>query len=313
MSFEDKKINDKEVDELDIKSHLNTSLEAERISVSEDLINRTLAAINNAESEEPIVKKSSIFSSGHIRTLVAVVAAIFVLAVGLNAIRIFVPSGMKSDNSVQEAKDYDMDGGIMKNEEARSENYLFSYGVSEDSKEATMESEVTSAGSEVKDKIDYTTTDNSLGVGTYKSEDIISDDAIEYKADESIPESDNSIVSTQEFELMFIDIAIIDVDAVTSIIITSEYKNEEKVIADKKQIESFYSLMNDHSYQESIGENSDNRYIIDIIGEEIVSHIVIGYYDIVVEHTKKDMVSHNIYKATDQSKLIEDLKELMNR
>jgi hypothetical protein len=45
MNNKDKKTNIKN-DELNIRSHLNASLDLNGISVSEDLINRTLEAIN---------------------------------------------------------------------------------------------------------------------------------------------------------------------------------------------------------------------------------------------------------------------------
>ena len=62
MNYNGKDKNDKiELDELKIKSHLNTSLDLIGISVSEDLINRTLAAIKEqALSGEDEVTQTSI-------------------------------------------------------------------------------------------------------------------------------------------------------------------------------------------------------------------------------------------------------------
>ena len=51
MSF-DKKSNKFDLDKLNLKDRLNASLENEGISVSEDLINRTLNAIKNQKADE---------------------------------------------------------------------------------------------------------------------------------------------------------------------------------------------------------------------------------------------------------------------
>ena len=111
MSFDPNEKDIFEVDELNIRSHLNTSLEAEGISVSEDLINRTLEAIRMQNPEDDglvsdrleLKKPSSILR--HTRVLVKVAAAVLVLVVGLATIRLLIPADKKSykDDSMYES------------------------------------------------------------------------------------------------------------------------------------------------------------------------------------------------------------------
>ena len=277
MSFDQKKRSDIKVDELNIKSHLNTSLETEEISVSEDLINRTLEAIRNNNDEDLEVKSYPVFMSGRIRILVTAVAALLVLAVGINAIRLNVPMGMKSDNAVQEAKEYDMDDKTMKNEEEGT--VLFE--IIEDYADIAQESD-TSIENEIEDE-----------------------DCMEQAVDKSV-------FTIQGFMMSFTDMVSIDPDDVTSITITSMVNNEERVITNQDQIKSFYLVMDSYSYQEGTLEDKEGYYIIDIISGDINSNITVRESNIIVELTDKDTASQGIYTVLDHSNFIEDLKNFMS-
>ena len=108
MNSNRKDIKKIDIDKLDIKAGLNASLDKEGISVSEDLVRRTLEAIrmNEASGRESGVnmteRKKPVFSYGYVRTFVAAAAAVLVLVAGLNAIRIFTPKTFKSDLAKQE-------------------------------------------------------------------------------------------------------------------------------------------------------------------------------------------------------------------
>ena len=96
MNHKDKSKYDRiEQDELNIKSHLNTSLDLSGISVSEDLINRTLAAIKEqAISSEEVTKtddlaprKKIIAWNRYIRGFAGVAAAALIVVIGYNFIQ----------------------------------------------------------------------------------------------------------------------------------------------------------------------------------------------------------------------------------
>ncbi|HWT73813.1 MAG TPA: hypothetical protein VN258_03715 [Mobilitalea sp.] len=91
MSYNDKKNENIEIDDMNIRSHLDTSLELSGISVSEDLINRTLEAIKKQTAGQPAeesqagsksVTKKVIPWNRYIRGFAGVAAAVVVVAAG---------------------------------------------------------------------------------------------------------------------------------------------------------------------------------------------------------------------------------------
>lgn len=300
MSFDQKKRSNIEVDEMNIKSHLNTSLETEGINVSEDLINRTLEAIRNNNDEDLEVKKPPVYMSRRVRTLVTAVAALLVLAVGINAIRLNIPMGMKSDNaSPEDAKEYIMDGATMDS----AEEDLAIFEITEESSYEVQESD--SYGTIAQDnKVDSDISiDDTAKAGAYKS-DTSTESRVEVE--------DNRLLTSQRYMMTFTDMVSIESDSVTSITITSTVNNNEKVITNHEQIQSFYMMMDSHSYQAGDIEDTKEVYIIDIISGDIDGCITVRELDIIVELTSKDTVSRSIYTVSDHSKFIEDLKTSMS-
>lgn len=280
MSFDDKKVKYTEADDLNIKSHLNTSLEAEGISVSEDLIRKTLNAINVQKNEKLIMKKPSAFPFRQVRTLVSVAAAIIVLVVGFNAIRIFGPGGMKSDNTTDQAKGYDMDSGAVDEEESMNKEDILVYDIAMDSSEDELESKANQFAGNI---------------------------------DGSRQEPANKMLIAQIFEPTFTEMTSINLDKVESITILSMDNNQTMVLTKTEQIQLFYSIMDSYSYQETDEKDTDSQYVIDIIADDLDSRIIVSQSGIAVEHNLMDVYSSSIYSVSDQSKLIEDLVELMSK
>lgn len=280
MSFDDRQEKYIDIEDIDIKSHLNTSLEAEGISVSEDLIKRTLEAINKQKDKERGVEKSFVFPLRQVRTLVAVAAAFLVLVVGFKAIGILGPGGVKSDNIMEDDKSYDMDGGAVNNKESESKNDIFVYDMAEDSAELIMGSDA--------DQVDEELDDNRQEL------------------------ANNKMFTAQNYGLTFTEMSLISPDNVKSISISSADNNETMVITEQEQIKLFYSIMDSYSYQQSAEQDANIQLVIDIIGDDIDSQIIISQSAIFVGHTSKDTASHSIFSASGQSELIEDIRELMN-
>ena len=90
---------DMNLDKLNIKSHLNASLDFSNISVSEELIQKTLRAINEepstlVEKDENVMNTRKIPWNSYVRRLTGVAAALIVLIGGYSIIKNSV--GMKS-------------------------------------------------------------------------------------------------------------------------------------------------------------------------------------------------------------------------
>ena len=301
MSFDNKEAKRTETDDLKIKSHLNTSLEAEGISVSEDLIKRTIEAINNQKDEELKTKKLFVFPFRQVRTLVAVAAAFLVLVVAFNAIRILGPGGMKSDNAADEAKSYDMDGSAAKNKESTSKNDNFIYDM-DDSNDKNDES------TSRDDILEYDMAEDSAEIAMESESN-----GFEEGLDQDKKEPDNNKMFTaQNFGLVFTEMLLVNPDNVKSISISSADNNETIVITEQEQIQLFYSIMDSYSYEQSVEQDPNIQLVIDLIGDDIDSQIIISQSTIIVGHTSKDTASHSIFSVVGQSELIEDLINLMN-
>ena len=275
MSFEQNKKNALEIDELNIGSHLNSSLELDGINVTEDLIARTMEAINmqstkDSDSINEDTKQSkpiSIYKKTQF--LVKVAAAVLILVVGIKAVSIFNPVGMKSksDNSAKPESSFMEEdrAGSMKNA---------------DTNEAP-----------IMDDLDIFNISDAL------DEDIVMDK--ESSKQEYTANNENYIG-----ELTFTDIAWISQEKADTITIKSIVTNEIRTITDKEQIIQFYSKMENYCFMEP-------QYNIKLMGEDLVAEIVIGLGEVVVNYTNKDVSYEIIYSSTDLSMLLEGIRELL--
>jgi negative regulator of sigma E activity len=117
-----------EMDDMNIKSHLNTSLDLSGISVSEDLINRTLAAIK----EQPVEKQENQVLSDqiskkvipwnrYVRSMAGIAAAVLVVVVGINVVT-QMPFGSKKDASNESTQSTDTTAYDMATEQAAEDS-----------------------------------------------------------------------------------------------------------------------------------------------------------------------------------------------
>lgn len=298
MSFEPKTRREIEMDNLNIKSHLNTSLEAEGISVSEDLIGRTMDAIRLQEVDQDknkIETKKPIFFR-HTRTLITVAAAALILVVGFNALRTLSPIGMKSDMSKSDNSTTNYDAGTTEmysaNENAPKDGY-----VAYDQDRAKSDTKFTEDMAEDLEEDSKQNTDMFM----------------ETKSDEAAGGADepglNDIMTGYSYE--FTDIILIEAVDVSEVFIASETTGEMNTISDKLQIDDFYTVMEKYSFAPGSATDKDMQYVVIIKSEERESQINIGETTIIVDHSYKDIMSQSIYKTADHSKLLEELKELI--
>lgn len=297
MKFEQKKRNQIEFDELNIKSHLNTSLEADGISVSEDLINRTLDAIRMEKtknvdfSNKEVKEKKSNPLLGYTRILITVAAAVIVLVLGIN--RLFAPLGKKMDKMSADNAEYK------------------SFEISDASMdELQVPNRVpTSAGGYLASEIDDLKTakselDNSIG----ESLDI---DEEQKEAGDIYGASDKMVSLGVINEIPFTDITLINPLDVKSITISSYTSGQSKTITEVAQLDRFYSVMENHSFWHGTSEDDVNKYIIKIIGEDTDSQMIISTSSVRVDYTNNDISSQSIYLAVNQGQLLEDIEKLL--
>ena len=304
MSFEPKKREDIENDKYNIKSHLNTSLETEGISVSEDLISRTMDAIRLQETtdinttKDNLEHKKPIFLYRNVRTLITVAAAALILVIGVNAIRILVPIEMKGNMQNYDSAADDMGAKEMYTSEEAPKEDKVSYKMD------------TSDGLELDTKltngIDEDASDRAL------SGEPAADIYMANKADEELDaRGDNDILASPEDLLTFEDITFIEATDVSVITISYIATDEVRNISNKEQLQDFYSVMKKHEFLQGMEDDTTAQYIVKLTSEDKDTQIVFGDTAITVDHTNKDITSHSLYITADQDILLKDLAELM--
>lgn len=280
MSFEQKKRSEPDMDKLNIKYHLNASLETEGISVSEDLINRTLDAIKKQKDQgfdEKLANKKPTHLLRRTRLIITTGAAVLILMLGMTTIRLLSPE-KKADQVSPES--YNMT--------AMDKSEIYGNAID---------------GSEVQMSV---IEDANILEADEEFVDIYVRDFTEEQDDSSM-----ELTSKYRNEFKFADIISMEPMDVKSVTITSESMKKTISLTKRVQLDQFYSIMENHSFLQEEGERSDVQYIIKIIGEDTDSQITIGIDSIEVDHTDKDVASHSVYVAADHSKLIEDLEELL--
>ena len=321
MSFRTDKRDNLEMDELNIEFHLNASLEAKGIRVSEDLINRTLDRIKKQETGNPAGIKDKTLPGAkeelrykkpsalyrYTRTLITAAAAVLILVAGINATRILNPS--KKMDMVQERSMNDNAAGSadgVKDESAKMDD-MKSYDMGESG---------SLGGSVDEPKADVQIADDVDGNGAsdlYTS--IKSIDNIE-KNDADIPETtgeeeSDSLIFQKETTVAFTDIAAIEAGKVEQIVLASKLSGEKKTIKTTEEIEAFYSVMEKHTFTQGSENKAAIQYVINLIGEDMDTQITIKESALAVDNTYMGIASHAIYNVTYYTMLVEDVEELL--
>ena len=308
MSFEPRKREDIEKDNLNIEFGLNTSLEVEGITVSEDLISRTMNAIRLDEANNPDAYKDKVDNKSfvffrHARTFVTIAAAVLILAVGFNALRALSPIGMKSDMSgTQNSVSYDDAGAV--------ENYTSSESQTKDDSADYAEQgyfqEEFKEDAKIAGILDEEDTDG-VNIDKDKSLDML----IEDKSDEEDSGVDERMTTSGQYMFAFADITVIGPGEVNAITISSKTTGETIDILSQAQIDRFFSLMEKHYFTQATTEDdSATLYVVCLASEDGDSQLLIGENTITVDNTQNDITSHSIFNAAEHSILIKDIMDL---
>lgn len=320
MSFDKKSKIKPETDDLNIRYHLNASLENEGIKVSEDLINRTLEAIKKqeaggfeAKNEEPEHKKPAALLR-KARLLISAAAAVIILLAGMSAIRLLT-STKKADQAIPQYTTTEVSGDT---QDAAMKSEAPAKGIKNDEEaKNTKDDQFFAAGgytgSAAADGYNYGTTDaegNEIADWTAKDTD---DSTMKEAGEENktAHEQDSSVKLTSVMsrdELSFTDITSIEPADVKSVEINYVMTDKTVTITDEDQLDKFYSVMENHAFIRETEGQADRQIIIDIAGENTASRIVIGSNYIEADTINGDIISHSIYSAADYDGFLEDLK-----
>lgn len=273
---------DMNIDDLQIKSHLNASFDVSGISLSEELIQKTLRAINEqspslADKEDNVLKTRRLPWNSYVRNLTAVAAALMVLIGGYSLIKNSV--GMKSSKNDSKifmennsSMDYDR-STEMAMPEARGDISGEDYGLystkENDTTDVTMGSatgDTTFTSKDIEDehKMDIAAIDDSL-----KSND----------QEKAAPSATSEFTSTGLKSVEFTQIYWGSLDMIESMIITDEAAGKSVIITEESELSMVYSLLDSYWYSAAeSGLSSDIYYVIEIKEKQsdVINTIIIG-------------------------------------
>ena len=343
MNYNDKDKNDRiENDELNIKSHLNTSFDLSGISVSEELINRTLAAIKEQSSKEEITapdtaeneaeKKQSpakiIRWSKYVRGAAGVAAAVLVVMIGYAAIRQF-PVGMKkADSSTQQyslmneetTADSAAPEAAGAADSSMTESAAADASVNANDFTITAEPNSDTADTSVTAKADAGTTTGTeepkLGVtapadsntNAQESEDrSITSDGLE--ATPGLKYSMKAAEGEGVF-YTFRDIFVPSPEQAEYIMITDNTSNASITLTDQADIQDFYTLMDDHQFtSNTVAGEGEQTFTVEMNSPDTQTlyTMLVGDY-LTLRYTQGDTTTESIYDAEDPQLFLGDVE-----
>lgn len=322
-----------EIDDMNIKSHLNASLDLSGIQVSEDLINRTLQAIKQQEKmdheEETTPKEAErkiIPWSRYVRRVAGVAAAVFVVVIGFNALtRLDIGSKKSADNSTQSEMDTRMmDEMAEKSSESTAMNDAEVSIASVQEEETTMDAASTESVAEEP----AATENQSMGTAEISSTEDGSNDSNEDRKMEAADASDTAFAKEDSDTssllyhsnagasdtLGFRDIFLSDSQQVEQITIFDDKNKERVTLTDRNDIENFYDLMDQQHFQTASDVVVESQYTIEIKAkgeEEDIYTMTIGN-GVSIQTVLGDTVSHSVYQSVDEMSLKQSLQEFIH-
>lgn len=91
-----------DIDNLSLKDHLNTSFDIDKITVSEDLIARTLKAVKESETQEVLVSQKNEIKKKQfpVRQVASAAAVVVLLLIGMNVLQNGLPRNSKNNTQI---------------------------------------------------------------------------------------------------------------------------------------------------------------------------------------------------------------------
>lgn len=91
-----------DIENLSLKDHLNTSFDIDKITVSEDLIARTLKAVKESETQEVLVSQKNEIKKKQfpVRQVASAAAVVVLLLIGMNVLQNGLPRNSKNNTQI---------------------------------------------------------------------------------------------------------------------------------------------------------------------------------------------------------------------
>lgn len=318
MNYKNTDHNKHEMDDMNIRSHLNTSLDLNGISVSEDLINRTLRAIKEQQTKDEeqnnIHAKSAdqkvIPWGRYFRGVAGVAAAILVVALGITAM---TNRNFESKSDENSSAPESTDKSIMMDAKSTAEEYtkdsdmvadestLDAGAATTDDELAALEAPyftITADSALIEDTSDGTSLQFSAGT----TEEVHKEEAEERIAS-----------GVQETDYTFRDIFLNAPELVEYITITEEVNSRMITLTEQADILEFYGVMDTHRFtgiQEGALEGQD--YEVEAKDNQALYTMLVGV-NIKIRRVQGEIITESIYQAADGDRLHKELEEFFEK
>lgn len=342
MSYNDKKNDSMEIDDLNIKSHLNTSLDLSGISVSEDLINRTLAAIkeqsvsSQEEGQEDGADKRErkvLPWNKYVRGVAGIAAAAIVAVIGINYIN-HMPMEKKSeialDSAMPKSADNNDTGGMQESAaqqtesaEGNDETSASLYNNDQEEQQFTITAEAfLNEGSSDSGSTGDVNLKAAAGLVNGNTEEPKKESAAVEAEEEENREMGSVVVEDQKASSFssrsegtifysFREIFIPSPEQAQYITISDDRKHTTITLTRPEDIEAFYLAMDSHQFSaEGTDSQADPNYTVEMNSPELgmLYTMEVGS-NLTVRYSQGENVVEMIYYAVDDSRFKSELAE----
>ena len=312
MNFDDKEKEQLDFEQLNIKSHLNTSMELKGISVSEDLINRTLKAINNQtvekqdqpplNSQQAELRKSFSINK-FVRGFAGVAAAAIIVVAGTQLLNGNI-GGSKKDLAI------DMNSTAM---EQKSSSENAGYG---DESYSTLQDDTAKYESAQTEDAEVSFDDNMLTSDAGEQED--ESNAIALAPEATTEGVDfTGVTSSTEIEkskLSFTQLLAPELTGTSAVELTKAEDNITVTLTDKKDIEEFYLAMEKHQFTASTVAPVNIVFQMELTNtEQNLTYLISVGDHLQIEYSDAQTTSMSTYDVVDMDGFQQDLKNLIDK
>lgn len=331
MNYNKDKQENIEVDDMKIKSHLNASLDLSGISVSEDLINRTLEAIKKQTLEQQVTEDSETAKeeqkkvipwNRYIRTFAGVAAAAIVVVAGYGIINAGLIGSKKSANSTEmTALDRTFDAAT----ESAADSTMSA--VPDSAADTTITATTDTIGTEdaaaaseesVASSLQESTTEAPLFTITADT-DLAAADAGEgttgYAGETVVGATAPMLKGTDsENVLAFRDIFLADPALAKSITIADNINQTSVTLTSEAEVLDFYTVMDQQQFSYAAEATASPDYTIEITAapDDALYTMKIGEH-ITVDYSGGGTASQSLYDALDIEALKLSLIDLLTK
>jgi len=303
MSFGHKEIDGMEVDDMNLKSHLDTSFEESGLRVSEDLIRKTMEAINqqtlnkSVEDKKVVNYKAKVNQRNmYIRRYAGVAAAVVLLIVGYQMVQ-NVGLGTNSKSSDNE-RSYDIQESASEEQQDSSSTDSLS----------EVQLETTTAAEDAK--TNYTVADEADSMETDEQAPMMVTEEPEVSVSDSTYGSTMIGNANNSEGMTFSQICLLIPEDVTYLKITNVAKENSMILTDQTKIKSFYEAMDNHLFTNGTKSSVNWYYIIEVKKQEeaTTDYDTIWVGDsLMVQYSNDSEENYSSYDAVDQVELIKEL------